>query len=260
MGQLHAENDNIPFDVVNDKLQFFKHIWKPIFSDEELALWSLGTYAQIFAGIILFHFVGIFLTNQIFSKSYKHSNDTLEKLFHLFLQSSIPSTHSDWDTDVTNLDETQENWKNVKTEMKALLIFFAIEHIIMCFPIFILSINIYKRNEYLSEYFQLLPEEQHSTTLAYSFATLVPITFLLAPFLQYWLFTMYHKNGHPCRDLLNQRLICLRKNPLQICSKECLTRMFRQKNIFRNFGLWLKKILQRKWTKMTNLKMVKTLN
>ena len=29
-----------------------------------------------------------------------------------------------------------------------------------------------------------------------------PLIFIFSPFLQYWLFKMYHKYGHPCRILL----------------------------------------------------------
>ena len=43
-------------------------------------------------------------------------------------------------------------------------------------------------------YFTLL---QDSTRNANALATICPVIFMIAPFLQYWLFHLYHKYGHP---------------------------------------------------------------
>ena len=48
----------------------------------------------------------------------------------------------------------------VKSEMKAILGLFAIEHLALCTPMFILSYNIYLRNCYLDTLYGQLPEEQ----------------------------------------------------------------------------------------------------
>jgi hypothetical protein len=44
--------------------------------------------------------------------------------------------------------------------MKALVVLFTVEHLVMCFPIFILCANIHQRNQYLDTMYGQLSEEQ----------------------------------------------------------------------------------------------------
>jgi hypothetical protein len=44
--------------------------------------------------------------------------------------------------------------------MKAMLVLFTVEHLVMCFPIFILCAKIYQRNKYLDTLYGQLSEEQ----------------------------------------------------------------------------------------------------
>jgi len=77
-------------------------------------------------------------------------------------------------------------FSKVCKEMKVLLILFTIEHVILCIPMFILSFNIYQRNDYLYNVYPFppLPSEERATLTAYSLAIISPILFVAIPFLQ----------------------------------------------------------------------------
>ena len=104
------------------------------------------------------------------------------------------------------IEDAKRNYEKVKNEMKALLVLFVAEHLLMCVPIWILSYNIYQRNIYLDEYFPQLDEEIWSTTLAYTLSTVSPIILIIVPFVQYGLFVLYNKYGHPWRRLLQENV------------------------------------------------------
>jgi hypothetical protein len=70
--------------------------------------------------------------------------------------------------------------------MKLLLLLFAIEHLIFCIPIFILSNSIAKRNEFLDENFSPVDEEHQATLTAYSLSVVGPILFIVVPLIQFW--------------------------------------------------------------------------
>jgi hypothetical protein len=58
-----------------------------------------------------------------------------------------------------NLDY-EINYAKVLREMKAMLVLFTVEHLVMCFPIFILCAKIHQRNQYLDTMYGQLSEEQ----------------------------------------------------------------------------------------------------
>jgi len=80
----------------------------------------------------------------------------------------------------------QENWAKVSREMQVMLALFSFQHLICCIPLFILSENIKKRNEYLNKNFPPLFEENQATKIAYSLSIICPIIYMSAPFIQFW--------------------------------------------------------------------------
>ena len=53
-----------------------------------------------------------------------------------------------------------QNFVKILREMKILLVLFTVEHLFMCFPIFILCVKIHQRNIYLDTLYGQLVEEQ----------------------------------------------------------------------------------------------------
>ncbi len=98
---------------------------------------------------------------------------------------------------------TKKSWRRVSSEIKCLLALFAIEHIFMCIPVWILSYNIKERNYVLANSFKILPDEDFSTRVAYTIAILGPVMFCIIPFLQYKLFTTFHRSAHPWSRIIN---------------------------------------------------------
>ena len=96
-----------------------------------------------------------------------------------------------------------DQWRKASAEMSNLLIIFTLEHLVCCIPIFILSVNIAKRNQYLDKYFPQLIEERNATQTAFCLASISPVIFILAPFIQFWLFKIYNLYFHPWAILLN---------------------------------------------------------
>jgi hypothetical protein len=203
MGQLQPAIDlKVPYDKINKNVTLFTDVWKPLQAYTDLTIWSLEVYFKTFSVMILLHFLVIFLIKKAFSKTFRSEKGKIKQLFHIFSQSSIPSCYTDWDHCAVTELEVQTNWLMTTREVRATLLLFTIEHILMCIPVVILSINISKRNHYLEEFFSILPEEQNSTTLAYTLASMGPVVFTVMPFIQYWLFRMFHTFGHPWRSLL----------------------------------------------------------
>ena len=128
----------------------------------------------------------------------------ISKVFHVFTNLSSAKVFQDWDENVTSLEEVDQNYKKVKKEMKTLLTLMGLENVLMCTPIWILYYNICKRNVYLDKYFPQLDVEIYSTQLAYKLSIICPIIFTAVPFLQYWLFILYNKFGHPWKQLLQE--------------------------------------------------------
>jgi hypothetical protein len=87
--------------------------------------------------------------------------------------------------------------------MKMLLWLFTLEHIAFCIPVQILCFKIYRRNQYLNEYFPPLAEESHAAVVAYTLAAAFPVVFALLPFLQFLLFKKYNEKFHPWSILIN---------------------------------------------------------
>ena len=210
MGQLQPSIDlKVPYDKINGNKTLFKDVWKPLTVYTDLTNWSLEAYFKTFSVMILLHYLSIFLIKKVFSRTFTSEKGKIKQLFHIFSQSTIPSPYTDWDEGAVTAIEVDTNWHLVTREIKATLLLFTIEHIIMCIPVAILSYNISQRNEYLMDFFSILPEEKKATTLSYTLATLGPIAFALLPLIQYWLFKMFNKYGHPWRCLLNSK-----ENPL----------------------------------------------
>jgi hypothetical protein len=86
--------------------------------------------------------------------------------------------------------------------MKMMLLLFAVEHLLLCFPVSILCFNIYLRNSYLDEFFPQVTEERRSTIFAYSLLMTCPVVFILLHILQYQLFLLYNRTGHPWSKIL----------------------------------------------------------
>ena len=101
------------------------------------------------------------------------------------------STHLSLDTSF------EDNWRKVSMEFKALLLLLTLENILLCLPLLILCNSIRIRNEFLDLKFPQLQEEIGSTNLVYSLVTIMPMIYLAVPFLQFWLFYLYNKYGHP---------------------------------------------------------------
>jgi hypothetical protein len=89
--------------------------------------------------------------------------------------------------------------------MKMMLLLFAVEHLLLCFPVSILCFNIYLRNSYLDEFFPQVTEERESTIFAYSLLMTCPVVFILLHILQYQLFLLYNRTGHPWSRILAQK-------------------------------------------------------
>jgi hypothetical protein len=203
VGELKTSTEEIIYSLdANGNATLLKDIWVPITNYTELTNWDLATYFKAFLILTSFHFVIVFLITFFTSLNFRNRKAPFLKFFHILTQLHCPKIYQDWDNEISSLEEVQKNWHQVKNEMKTLLMLFSLEHILMCIPIWILNFNINKRNIYLDEFFPRVFEEQRATTVAYTLSIVCPIIFAVAPFLQYGVFILYNKNGHPWAKLL----------------------------------------------------------
>ncbi len=169
----------------------------------DLTLWSLETYFVTFIILIPIHFTVIFIIKLCVSINFESKSSMSMKLFHILTQLTCPTIYHDWDEHISNVEDMNKNWMQVCKEMKILFALFTFEHIMLCIPLWILSYKISLRNNYLDDTFPQVIEEQRSTTLAYWLSVVFPTIYILIPFIQYGLFVIYHKHGHPWSRILN---------------------------------------------------------
>jgi len=193
-------------DTINEILRDsvnFNGEWKGVNSSQDLTIFSLQTYYICFLFGMALHLVTVYCIKHYigFGFSHRNSRKLLEKMLNVVSQFAIPLPLTDWDDDEEVKDNAssdfKSNWKKVSREMKALLLLFTIENIFLLIPLFILNYTITKRNEFLDEKFPQLPEEQFSTNLVLALIATMPILYTVAPFIQYYLFVLYNKHGHP---------------------------------------------------------------
>ena len=138
--------------------------WVTVVSYKDMTLLSSTNYSIIFLGFIPVHYFFVFLIMYKFSAKMKPLTERMsEKFFHLTTQLICPSNYKDWD----EIDDGRfnTNWKNVYSEMKALLTLFAIENILLCVPMFILLNSILERNATLVDTsgYPLIEDEKMTT-------------------------------------------------------------------------------------------------
>ena len=178
--------------------------WKSISQYFEMTNGTVQFYFLCLISILIFHLVLVTLIKIFMGICFNDRKHIISKVFHVFTNLSSAKVFQDWDENVTSLEEVDQNYKKVKKEMKTLLTLMGLENVLMCTPIWILYYNICKRNVYLDKYFPQLDVEIYSTQLAYKLSIICPIIFTAVPFLQYWLFILYNKFGHPWKQLLQE--------------------------------------------------------
>jgi len=160
-------------------------------------------YFKTFIVCLLLHYLAVTIVKIVFARGFKSTHNLPGKVFHILNHLYCPSIYKDWDEDLLVCSDIEENWRRVKKEMKCLLFLFALENVFLCTPLFILSSTIAKRNLFLDEYFPQVLEESQATVLVYSLSVILASSFIILPFLQYFLFVMYNKFGHPWSKILN---------------------------------------------------------
>ncbi len=177
--------------------------WTHVDSYKAMTGLSSTSYSVILiCSVIVHYFLVLFIMIRFAGKMKPFRERISEKFFHLSTQLLCPSNYKDWDE--IEEEEFETNWRNVSNEMKALLVLFTLENILLCLPMFILTKSIVTRNRVLVEGgFKLMQEEVDATVLAFSLSFILSIVFAILPFIQYKLYTWYHTSGHPWSNIFN---------------------------------------------------------
>ena len=130
-----------------------KKLWKPILNGADMAIWSWQIFYIIFIIFVPVHQFLIFIVKCFYANNFLSRKNMLLKLFNVINQQFCPKIYQDWDENASNLEEVRKNYGDVKKEMKVLLTLFAVENILLCTPMIMLSVKIYERNKYLDEFF-----------------------------------------------------------------------------------------------------------
>ena len=198
MGQLEVLESRLKYEVFeNETVTNLIDVWQKIESPSNLTIWSLQTCYIIFIAFLLFHQMFVFLIKCFNVANFTQRKDKFKKFFYIITQFFCPKIYQDWDEHVSTFEDVEQRYQKVKKELKALLMLFTLENVFMCTPIWILSYNIYQRNIFLDKFFAQLDEEIWSTKLSFALSLTCPIVFITSPFVQFWLFDLYNKNGHP---------------------------------------------------------------
>ena len=169
-----------------------------------LTTFSLEVYYIVFLFLVFLHYLCLTLVKYFAAIGFKGRSDLTKKIFHILTQLVFPVNYKDWD----DLDDCNilENFSKVCFEKKLLVALFAVEHLVLCVPMFILSSNIGRRNSKMENFFPQVMEEKTSTSVAYSLSVFFPIFYCLLPFAQYYIFLAYNKFGHPWSKILNSQI------------------------------------------------------
>jgi len=188
--------DNLLKDASN-----FDTNWIKIMYYQDLTMFTIETYYICFLVGVIIHFFLVCCIKHFLGMGFSRSTSGKfeEKLLHVASQFAIPSPFKDWDNHEVsdeNISDYIENWKKVSKEMRSLLLLFSIENIILLIPIFILNHKIRIRNNYLDQKFPQIQEEQFSTDRVFFLSIVMPVVYIVIPFIQYFLFIVYNKYGH----------------------------------------------------------------
>ena len=176
--------------------------WLPIENYIDLTVWPVKIYFFVATALFILHIIFTALIKRSTTINFISNKSKLEKMLHLITQITCPLSYPDWDEGIKSEEDANKNWKKVTTQMKYMLSLFCTEHIIMTIPIWILSYNIYIRNQYLDVYFPQVIEEQRSTVIACTLSILLPIVYIIIMFVKYQIFVLYHRHGHPWSMIL----------------------------------------------------------
>lgn len=85
--------------VEEDKKINFSEGWKQSPNFTDYTLFSLTFYYIIFLGVIISHFILVFLIKMKFAQGFRSKQNLKEKFFHLSTQMFIPTNYKDWDSE-----------------------------------------------------------------------------------------------------------------------------------------------------------------
>ena len=220
MGKLLTHPEKLVYDIRNVTItELFSDAWNlfriggNVESDDSdsytaLTIFTLETTYVLFLFLVFVHYVCVVVIKYFTASDFKSKReDVTDKTFHTLTQLIYPTTYKDWDECSSsggdnNSSDIKSNWHQNCLEMKWMTALFALEHLVLCGPIFILASKILERNSLLESKFPLVWEEENSTTTSLSLSIAFPIFYIILPFIQYWLFDAFHKFGHPWSSIL----------------------------------------------------------
>jgi len=204
MGFLKVANAAAIYNMeYNGTINKFIDKWKRIENYSELTIYELEKYFKAFLLFTIIHLIVTGVIKYLFVSKFQSFRLFFKKFYHILMNFTCPISYMDWDDEIVSNKDVENNWREVAKEMKILLGLFSLEHILLCVPMWILSYNISQRNIFLDEFFPQVVEEQKATYLANTLSIMCPIVFVIVPFLQYELFVLYNKYGHPWSAILN---------------------------------------------------------
>ena len=176
--------------------------WLSVENYVELTFLPLETFFYISILLLILHVIFTALIKYYAAIYFSSKKTKIEMMLHLITQITCPLSFTDWDEDIQSEKDVKKNWKKVKNEMKCMLGLFFIEHIIMTIPLWILTCNIFLRNQYLDRLFPQVIAEQRATFIANTLSLVCPIVHVILLFIKYHIFLLYHRHFHPWSMIL----------------------------------------------------------
>ena len=218
------------YDIVNNSIVSFDEAWakfkiisnEPDTSYTKFTIFPLETTYIMFLFLIVLHYACLVVIKYFTALNFKGKKSLMTKFYHVLTQLVYPSNFQDWD-ESDDPEEIRSSWFKNCREMKLLCFLFAIEHLVLCGPIFILNYTIRQRNADLQNTFAPVLEETISTRNCWLLSVILPVFYILLPFLQYGLYLAFHKVGHPWAKILNYQLKKPQKPDLNVSKDDLLT-------------------------------------
>jgi len=196
------------YDVINKKSITFEAVWKPIKKLTDLTVVGpIGASLLLFITFLLIFFFAFCILKK-FSKKIRTEKSLSAKMFHILSLPITISPFKDFDECAMEMTLTKDNEsafkenmitlkQSLKKELGSLLILSGLANILLCIPLWLLSVNIALRNNFLDDYFHPLSEEAESTKMAIKLTWTSVALCLLTPLAQTALLWLYYEYGHP---------------------------------------------------------------
>ena len=178
--------------------KYTKDEWSPTTEYVDYTVWNYEMYMVALLIMSAVHLGLVFMVKRLCNKPFQQRPFSIDKILHVLSNSIVFLPYSEWDDDLDSLGSFAKSWSHTYHESVIMNLLLGVENALLCTPLWILLAKINLREEYLTQYFPPLIEEQLSKERTKLLAFMAPVFFVVvASAVQMVLSHLYYRYGHP---------------------------------------------------------------